>query len=798
MSKTFDAVFIYFNVVQGIISGAEYQLDSSYIRCYLKKKGLSTLQYINKNINRYKDAILDLNNIPTSKYIFYINEYNYYFSRLIINQLKSINSLSKIIIIGPSAKYIFDTLRNDVKADIYVFSHSAFPLYDILYCNKSLHLVNNIGYCENNLYLETAESDFKYSLDDLGLPYSEQIIPVEEIQNVGLISSTGCYGKCSFCSYIKNSGRFKVHSVENVINELEYIKQFLHGRNVSVSFFDDCFSISPKRTFEICKEIISRKINFKFWCCTRADLLSEELIDIMAESNFKNIVIGLETASTHILNKLGKVTLNDTAAEYIEKVRSMYEYAKNKNINPVLSVNFGLPFEQLDDAFETVEFLRKNKINNVSICYMSSFPGSQVFHFSDTYDVLKKASPVNLPYRTYYKNYDARKIYGRLIDSELLSSTGSEFIINKQRIASQMYSFVTGLFEDVDLYNSIKYIKTDNYNKEEMLFIDENIDLNGIVISQKEKLKIANNYLFSDDRKRLKFEIKEYDNNLFSSYQANQYLPNQLFIKPTESGYLLQYENLFNKSPIHFKIKKLQNIVELNSLCNKAKEIFAGEFIDIQDIKDDIIENACSFCGRCKVCAIPRVSIEGNELMACIERGKIGQIGDSYTDLISNIRHKLDERDEKRGCYECFANKWCSKCLFPPGFMSDDEYCKFIRLNPSLSIYLNMIDHFKPLFVNELSVKNIKLKLYRYNSALNKGNKDKYIPQKDVFLIVLNDIIFIANLESGFIRRVLDNEKSIIMSIFGLKNVDLDKFSQLDKAINNLRKDSFLETNSTF
>ncbi|WP_163192202.1 B12-binding domain-containing radical SAM protein [Clostridium thermarum] len=793
MKDSLDAVFIYFNKVQGFISGAEYQLDSAYIRCFLKKSGMNTLQYINKNINRYKKVVDDLNELNAQNYIFYINEYNYNFSRLVINHLKAITPAIKTFIIGPSAKYIGRKLRHEISVDVYVLSFGAHELQEIIGLNKPLSSVANIGYFDNNTYIETEKMDRNYSLDDLGLPYTEKMIPAEEVQNVGMLTSNGCYGRCSFCSYI-NTSKFRVHSIENVVSELEYINQFIGGKNTAVNFLDDCFSVSNKRTLDLCHRIIEKSIDFTFWCCTRADLLSEELIDAMAASNFKNIVIGLETASENVMDKLGKVPPKETAETYIEKVRYMYEYAGNRGISPVLSVNFGLPFEKLDDAYKTIDFLRVNGVKNVSVCFMSSFPGSPIFENSDIYGTVKKAGPCSLPYRTYYTGYDMRKVYHRLMDTGVLTDSVNELVLGRQRILSDLYSFYTGVFQERDLYDSIKVIHCDQYGEKEAKFIDNNVDLNGSIIMDQEKIKLSSSYLFCDDRKRLKIELEDYDINQERAHKENWFLANQAFVKPVEDGVLVQYENCYYRKPLKIKFKKIKSLRDLMSLGEVAESFFLKGTAKVQDLKDSIMENSCAFCGECSICSVPRVSIVSGKLFSCLNYGEVGNVQHSYKDILKNIVSQIEERDRKRACNSCVASRWCSRCLFPPEYIGESDYCEFIKNHPTLVVYLKLVNYLKPLLLKDADISNLVLRIFKFNkeSSAIKSIKDVNMAAESLYLITLSNIMFIANLGEGHIRSVSDKERPVVEALFGLGKTGIDQYSMVSIVTERLIREGFL------
>ncbi|NMB33137.1 MAG: radical SAM protein, partial [Clostridium sp.] len=627
----YDAVFIYMNVLNGNITGAEYQLDSAYIRSYLKKNDINTMQYVHKNPSSLRNLIGEISQIKSKCLVFYINEYNYFVSKTIINLLKLADSKVQICAIGPVVKFISEELLNDISIDVCILDRDAFALKDIFTNNTSIENIHGIVYKKYGTIIRTGILDDNFSLDDLGLIYSDGLIPPEEIQNVGLISSMGCYGSCSFCSYNNKSNRFRQHEIENVIYELKYINQYIKGNDVKVCFFDDCFSVSNERTYQLCKRIVAEKINLRFWCCTRSDLLSEELIDVMAEANFRDIVIGLETASSRVMDQLGKVKNTDNSENYIENLKKMYNYAKKQKINPIISVNFGLPNERFEDALQTINFIKDNSLkDNTSICFMTSFPESRIFAHSEYYNVTQGPSPTGLPYRTYYTNYNMRVLYDNMVGDGIINSSNSLYQqIDKEIVLIRLQSFFTGISLNRYIEKPMELIKINGYCKPEMEFIHNNGDLNGKVIFIRNSLKILDKYMFCEDRKNLRLGIEEYDKNAAVASELNRFLPRQVYVNNFNGVQRVIVDNIYTSKPLELHIKKADSLERLGEIGEKAKRVFLDNYITLEEVRGGLFENSCCFSGVCSLSRLFRVSIEDNTILGCFNRGEVGSAFDT-------------------------------------------------------------------------------------------------------------------------------------------------------------------------
>ncbi|HEY9059127.1 MAG TPA: radical SAM protein [Pseudobacteroides sp.] len=788
----YDSVFVYINVVNGYITGAEYQLDCAYIRSYLNKFDLKTMQYINKNIKRYSDIIRELSSISSRSYVFYINEYNFFINKLIINTLRKSNPNVTVYVFGASANYIANNLLDEVYIDMCLIDSVAYSLKDILLCNKEIWEISNIIYKADNKVYSTEKKYIDYSLDDLGLPYSSGVIPPEEIQNVGMVSSVGCYGECSFCSYV-NSKMFRIHSINSIIQELKYISYFISGKNTKVSFFDDCFSVSKERTIELCSKIISAGLQFQFWCCTRSDLLTKDVIDAMAECNFKNIVIGLESASCNTLDKLGKLGKNQNAADYIYNLQNMFHYATQKGINPYISVNFGLPNEELYDALKTINFIKSNNaIKNTSVCFTTCFPGSKIFEESANYQIHKETSPTILPYRTYYNNYDMHPVFNELIKTEIISGDLKESLMKTSEHKKEYISYFTGINQDLNSVGTIKFIEIKDFNEKNSVFIDRNISINGKVISYPEKLIISKKNLFSDDRKKLKLSIKMYDENLEYAYRNDSYLPTDQasIIEKGEYTYI-QPNNTYLNEPIKMKINKIDSSQSLSEIEKRAKNFFKNRVLKFNDLENSIYLNACMFSGKCNICSILRVSIADENILGCINKIKIGTINDSYENIINGINNILKETYSHRNCISCSAYNWCPKCVSLQGYISDKDYCDFIKNNKHFCFYLKVIGFLNLLLTNESSIDNIYFHIF-LNSIHDgiKNTKPRFNFHENVILIEINNNFLLCNLLNNKVIKCRDIEKDAILG-----SKELSTFLQYNALYNQLNYHGFIGAN---
>ena len=185
-------------------------------------------------------------------------------------------------------------------------------------------------------------------------------------------SSRGCPWKCTFCcqEMFQNKYRWKTPArfVEEVAVALSPYSK------ASAYFFDLEFTVSKKRTSEICRELQARKLEQKLkWCCqTRADTIDKELLLEMKAAGCRLVHFGVESAhepALQLTNK--KITL--------EQIEHGVQLAKSVGLSTACFFMFGLPGETSSDFKKTLAFSKKLNPTFASYHFAIPFPGTPLY-----------------------------------------------------------------------------------------------------------------------------------------------------------------------------------------------------------------------------------------------------------------------------------------------------------------------------------------------------------------------------------------------------------------------------------
>ncbi len=238
--------------------------------------------------------------------------------------------------------------------------------------------VKGISFINKGEIITTQNADEIKNLDELPFP-AYDLLPDLNCYHTGVLeppfvliqTSRGCPFSCTFCAYGKS--KYRVRSVENVVNEIKWMKEKFKIK--SFLFFDDTISLKQGRTEEIAKKIIEEKLNDLKWvCCTRANLVTFEMLKLMKQAGMVEIAIGIETGSEEIQKNIKKgVSLDD--------IRQCAKWCHKLNILFYALVIIGLPGETEETIDETIKFIKEIDPFYTQFCFATPFPNTAMYKY---------------------------------------------------------------------------------------------------------------------------------------------------------------------------------------------------------------------------------------------------------------------------------------------------------------------------------------------------------------------------------------------------------------------------------
>jgi len=272
--------------------------------------------------------------------------------------IKSVDSNTKIAIGGPQATFMpsaaFGVLRD---IDYICRSSGEVTLLRIARAiekGTAFSDLLGVSYKDGDgAVYDTAELEDFTELDSYPSPYLDDVFDYSSMREAIMLTSRGCPHHCIYC-YTPSAFKHRVsfHSIDRVMEEIKWIREQGVRR---LWFADPNISFKPSRSTELLDRILTEGLDLEMWLQTRADLVDAALMKKMKRAGVTTIAFGLESASERVLAKLGKHISSEKVAEAIR-------LAQSQDIEVELFTMFGLPYETFEDAVETLEFVKKNKV----------------------------------------------------------------------------------------------------------------------------------------------------------------------------------------------------------------------------------------------------------------------------------------------------------------------------------------------------------------------------------------------------------------------------------------------------
>lgn len=280
----------------------------------------------------------------------------------------------KIIVSGCLAQRYYKELSLEIpEIDIIIGTGNIYNIADILENNKDRIFVDNIN------------SDFKEIKRDVSGPV--EYVKIAE----------GCNNACSYCIIPKLRGRLRSRSIEDIVNEIDYLHEngvkevILIAQNTTDYGVDIYKKPSLKKLLQ---EIIDKtKIERIRVLYLYPDSIDDELIDIFRREDriMKYMDIPLQHISSKILKKMNRNMTKEYIYDVINNIR-------NKISEIIIRTTFivGFPYENKDDFEELVSFIKEMKFDKLGVFTYSNEEETQSFNMAEQVDEDKKEERRNI------------------------------------------------------------------------------------------------------------------------------------------------------------------------------------------------------------------------------------------------------------------------------------------------------------------------------------------------------------------------------------------------------------------
>jgi radical SAM superfamily enzyme YgiQ (UPF0313 family) len=214
---------------------------------------------------------------------------------------------------------------------------------------------------------------------DLGLTPapSWELIDLNNYRSMSVQFSRGCPFDCDFCDVVALFGRRpRLKRPEQVIAELEHLRRL--GWRGAVMMVDDNFIGHKARTKELLKLMAQwqrgHRVPYNFITQASVDLADDPaMLTLMAEANFTEVFLGLETPSNSSLQECNK--RQNQGRDLVAAVRTIQGYGLEVMGGFIVGFDADPPSIFRDQ----VSFIKQAAIPTAMVGLLSLMPGTRLY-----------------------------------------------------------------------------------------------------------------------------------------------------------------------------------------------------------------------------------------------------------------------------------------------------------------------------------------------------------------------------------------------------------------------------------
>jgi radical SAM superfamily enzyme YgiQ (UPF0313 family) len=232
---------------------------------------------------------------------------------------------------------------------------------------------------EGTVYRNPPRS-LRRDLDDIPFPPRRLLYEYDDQLRLRPLKSfttnRGCPFPCSYCfnpsladHYGSSWKKVRIRSPENVVAEIADVKR--SGPLQVVGFRESIFVYSARwlRQFG---ELYRNEIALPYYCHLRADMMTEEMVDLLAWSGCHTVNVGIETANERLANDVLRRQIK------MDRLKTGIRMLKKAGIVVFADNILGIPGGTLDDDFATLQLNIDLDVDYAAATLCTPYPGTGI------------------------------------------------------------------------------------------------------------------------------------------------------------------------------------------------------------------------------------------------------------------------------------------------------------------------------------------------------------------------------------------------------------------------------------
>ncbi len=303
---------------------------------------------------------------------------------------KAFSGKKEIIVFLGGPEVSFDSTEIVEKhpfIDFIVSGEGEYTVYDVL-CGKDFKNIPSVTYKEQNKIIKNEFSGKYVDLNQLPLAYKDDIDTLTK-RLVYYESSRGCPFRCAYC-LSGSDNKVRAKDTELVKDDFMF---FINHNVPLVKMIDRTFNFNKKRTYELIKFIIQNSKNTKFHFEISADILDDEILELIksAPEGLMQFEIGVQSTNLKTLDAICR------PADFIKISQNVKKLIGFGNVHIHLDLIAGLPYEDLNSFKKSFNDVISLKPDVLQLGFLKLLKGSKLRDMAHTYGMLfKEGAPYEI------------------------------------------------------------------------------------------------------------------------------------------------------------------------------------------------------------------------------------------------------------------------------------------------------------------------------------------------------------------------------------------------------------------
>ena len=188
------------------------------------------------------------------------------------------------------------------------------------------------------------------------------------------MSNWGCVYHCAYCinDYFHNlygTRSIRRYSPDRAVKELKYLKE--KYRLEFIKFYDEDFLLRRRDVLEEFACLYKNEVGLPFVMEANPKSINQWNVELLRDMGCVSASVGVESGNESLRRDiLGR-------SDSVQEVIQAFNLLNNVGIRTVAFVMLGLPFDSREAIFDTINLLRKAKVDTPAVGFFYPYPGTR-------------------------------------------------------------------------------------------------------------------------------------------------------------------------------------------------------------------------------------------------------------------------------------------------------------------------------------------------------------------------------------------------------------------------------------